>query len=274
MRALPRLRRSPLAAAVRDRISQKKGQRQQALGRMRIAARRTRGLLHLARQHGAFGRRLGREPGHGFARARVRRARPSPTAANRNRATQALTRRRTAHQPACPREARTGREVALPLAACLSACFLSVRLRGRRLRTRWLGALGLCSRHLRRRRLHGTRAGAATCPLAARRALRSARGVGGASSSTNMDSESDGMAGGIGDGVMPRQIRLPMPTCKAQASKAAIHDVARLPRAFPPSQPRPLTWPAASIGTICNTRLTSPIPRATGDDSPRAGEDL
>ena len=38
------------------------------------------------------------------------------------------------------------------------------------------------------------------------------------------------MAGGIGDGVMPRQIRLPMPTCKAQASKAAIHDVARLPR--------------------------------------------
>ena len=240
---------------------------------MRIAARRTRGLLHLARQHGAFGRRLGREPGHGFAARAVRRARPSPTAANRNRATQADAPAdgTSAGLPARGSDWTRGRAAS----GCVSVCmFLSVRLRGRRLRTRWLGALGLCSRHLRRRRLHGTRAGA-TCPLSPRGdALRSARGVGGASSSTNMDSESDGMAGGIGDGVMPRQIRLPMPTCKAQASKAAIHDVARLPRAFPPSQPRPLTWPAASIGTICNTRLTSPIPRATGDDSPRAGEDL
>ena len=274
MRALPSLRRSPLAAAVRDRISQKKGQRQQALthahrGKADARPSPSRATARCVRP-APWARAWAR-----VRRARaVRRARPSPTAANRNRATQALTRRRTAHQPACPREARTGREVALPLAACLSACFLSVRLRGRRLRTRWLGALGLCSRHLRRRRLHGT--ARAPRPARSRRAatLRSARGVGGASSSTNMDSESDGMAGGIGDGVMPRQIRLPMPTCKAQASKAAIHDVARLPRAFPPSQPRPLTWPAASIGTICNTRLTSPIPRATGDDSPRAGEDL
>ena len=274
MRALPSLRRSPLAAAVRDRISQKKGQRQQALDA--CASRQGgRAAFHLARQHGAFGRRLGREPGHGFARARR-----SPGAAesdgcqpkSRDAGADAPADGTSAGLPARGSDWTRGRAAS----GCVSVCmFLSVRLRGRRLRTRWLGALGLCSRHLRRRRLHGTRAGAATCPLSPRGdALRSARGVGGASSSTNMDSESDGMAGGIGDGVMPRQIRLPMPTCKAQASKAAIHDVARLPRAFPPSQPRPLTWPAASIGTICNTRLTSPIPRATGDDSPRAGEDL
>ena len=241
---------------------------------MRIAARRTRGLLHLARQHGAFGRRLGREPGTGSPRARR-----SPGAAesdgcqpkSRDAGADAPADGTSAGLPARGSDWTRGRAAS----GCVSVCmFLSVRLRGRRLRTRWLGALGLCSRHLRRRRLHGTPRGRRDLPARRARALRSARGVGGASSSTNMDSESDGMAGGIGDGVMPRQIRLPMPTCKAQASKAAIHDVARLPRAFPPSQPRPLTWPAASIGTICNTRLTSPIPRATGDDSPRAGEDL
>ena len=221
------------AAAVRDRISQKAAP---APGRMRIAARRTRGLLHLARQHGAFGRRLAR------AWAQVRRARAFAGAAesdgcqpkSRDAGADAPADGASASLPARGSDWTRGRAAA----GCVSVCmFLSVRLRGQRLRTRWLGALGLCSRHLRRRRLHGTPRGRRDLPALAARALRSARGVGGASSSTNMDSESDGMAGGIGDGVMPRQIRLPMPTCKAQASKAAIHDVARLPRAFPPSSP-------------------------------------
>ena len=136
---------------------------------MRIAARRTRGLLHLARQHGAFGRRLGREPGHGFA-ARAR----SPGAAesdgcqpkSRDAGADAPADGTSAGLPARGSDWTRGRAAS----GCVSVCmFLSVRLRGRRLRTRWLGALGLCSRHLRRRRLHGTRAGAATCPLAARR---------------------------------------------------------------------------------------------------------
>ena len=221
------------AAAVRDRISQRKGSA--SSGRMRIAARRTRGLLHLARQHGAFGRRLGREPGHRFA-ARVRRARPSPTAANRNRVTQALTRRRTRISRLA--RARLGLDarsrcrwlrVCLHVFECSSAWATAAHAMARRARA----VLAAPSPPASPRNPRG-----AACPLSPRGdALRSARGVGGASSSTNMDSESDGMAGGIGDGVMPRQIRLPMPTCKAQASKAAIHDVARLPRAFPPSSP-------------------------------------
>ena len=185
---------------------------------MRIAARRTRGLLHLARQHGAFGRRLGREPGH---RPRARR---SPGAAesdgcqpkSRDAGADAPADGTSAGLPARGSDWTRGRAAS----GCVSVCmFLSVRLRGRRLRTRWLGALGLCSRHLRRRRLHGTRAGAATPPRSPRRALRSARGVGGASSSTNMDSESDGMAGGIGDGVMPRQISFRCPHARRRPAR-------------------------------------------------------
>ena len=166
MRVLPRLRRSPLAAAVRDRISQRKGSASRPLthahrGKADARPSPSRATARCVRP-APWARAWAR-----FA-ARARRAAAESDGCQPKSRDAGATRRRTAHQPACPREARTGREVALPLAA--SVCmFLSVRLRGRRLRTRWLGALGLCSRHLRRRRLHGTRAGAATCPLAARR---------------------------------------------------------------------------------------------------------
>ena len=101
---------------------------------MRIAARRTRGLLHLARQHGAFGRRLGREPGHGFA-ARAR----SPGAAesdgcqpkSRDAGADAPADGASAGLPARGSDWTRGRAAA----GCVSVCmFLSVRLRGQRLR--------------------------------------------------------------------------------------------------------------------------------------------
>ena len=170
MRALPRLRRSPLAAAVRDRISQKKGQRQQALdacasrqgGRAAFSISRD----STVRSAGALGASLG---------TGSPRARRSPGAAesdgcqpkSRDAGADAPADGTSAGLPARGSDWTRGRAAS----GCVSVCmFLSVRLRGRRLRTRWLGALGLCSRHLRRRRLHGTPRGRRDLPaLAARR---------------------------------------------------------------------------------------------------------
>ena len=182
---------------------------------MRIAQADARPSLHLGAT-ARCSRRLGREPG--FA-ARVR-----PPGAAESDGCQPKSRDAGADAPA------DGASAGLPArgsdwtrgraaAGCVSVCmFLSVRLRAtlrHRMARRARAVLAAPSPPASPRNPRGRR------DLPARARGDAALGAWSRrrKQPTNMDSESDGMAGGIGDGVMPRQISFRCPHARRRPAR-------------------------------------------------------